>query len=267
MSTKDFKVSADVELDDFVISPSGAVDGQSLVYDGTAYVPADIVPVGTIEMWAGSATPPSGWLLCNGQSYSWAQYTRLRDVIGVSYGGTVNTSWNVPNFVPSTTSITPFGVAAGGSLGTSSVLFSSGSTSHTHNFTAQYTSNGTTVQDHNHSANTAVDHTHALAAANWPHNHNSSAPTANHAHNYIRGNNASGGVGNNAHANHNVSNTSHGHKHNLPSIQLIHAHNYDAWNTSAHTHNWGTASTGSNADGSNHDHSVNKQSIYFIIKF
>jgi microcystin-dependent protein len=268
MTAKDFKVSTGLEVDDYVVSPSSAIDGQSLIYDGAAYVPADIVPVGTIEMWAGSSTPPDGWLLCNGQSYSWAQYTRLRDVIGVSYGGTISTSWNVPNFIPSTKPVTPLGVAAGGALGSATILFGSGNTSHTHNLTAQYTSSNTTVQNHNHSANTSNDHSHALFTANWSHNHNTSAPSGTHAHGYVRGNNATTVTGLTAHANHNVSNTSHAHKHNCDAVNLdAHQHSYDTYNVNAHSHNWGTAGIASNAGGSTHDHSINKQSIYFIIKF
>lgn len=265
MAEKDFKVSAGLEVDEYVISPAGALDGQSLVYDGTAYIPADIVPIGTIEMWAGSSTPPDGWLLCNGASYSWSEYTRLRDVIGISYGGSVDTSWNVPNFVPTTTAIAPTGVAAGGSLGTSSQLFASASTFHLHNYTATYDSSQTTAQDHTHNAETSAAHSHTFNGSNYTHSHNTSGPTNTHAHSYVRGN-SSAVTGGAAHGNHNVGNANHAHKHNFANIGLLHSHTYNNHNVNAHSHNWNAGNIQSNAGGSNHSHSVNKQSIYFIIK-
>jgi microcystin-dependent protein len=266
MAEKDFKISKGLEVDEYVISPSGPIDGQSLVYDGSAYIPTDIVPIGTIEMWAGSPTPPDGWLLCNGGSYSWSTHTRLRDVIGISYGGSSGTSWNVPNLISSSSFITPVGTTAGGALGNSSVLFSSASTFHQHNFDSTYNSGNTSVQDHRHDTDSGSSHSHTFTGANWGHNHNTGGPSANHAHGYIRGS-TSAVTGGSAHANHNVSNTNHAHKHNFPSANLIHAHSYNSHTTNAHSHNWNAANIASSAGGSNHSHSVNKQSIYFIIKY
>ena len=267
MSEKDFKVSADAEVNSYVVSPAGAVDGQSLVYDGTSYSPYDIVPVGSIEMWAGGSTPPNGWLLCDGTSYSWSAYTRLRDVIGISYGGSIDTSWNVPDLTSSTSFVTPIGRAAGDSLGTATVLFGSASTSHAHNYTSStYGSNGTTQQDHSHDTGNANNHTHNLATTSWNHSHNTGGPSNTHQHNYLRGNtgNATNNVG---HGTHNVENTAHNHKHNLGAVSHGHDHAYNTYTPNVHSHNWNMVSIGSNASGTDHTHTVNKQSIYFIIKY
>lgn len=51
---------------------------------------------GSIEMWP-VATPPSGALLCNGQSVSTATYADLFGVIAYNYGG-AGASFNVPDF-------------------------------------------------------------------------------------------------------------------------------------------------------------------------
>ena len=55
-----------------------------------------IMPIGTIAMW-GNATPPTGWLLCDGHSVNHTTYTLLHDVIGTYYpesGG----NFSLPNF-------------------------------------------------------------------------------------------------------------------------------------------------------------------------
>lgn len=267
MSIKDFQVSNGLNVDSYSISPSGALDSQSLVYDGTNYVPNDIVPVGTIEMWAGGSTPPNGWLLCNGTSYSWNQYIRLRDVIGISYGGSVSTSWNLPNLTSSTSFVTPVGTAAGGSLGSSTRLLSSGSISHSHDYTsANYGSNTNGYGNHSHSTSNANDHSHTLDFNNWTHFHNSNAVSNTHFHNYFRGNSSGNNTSAVAHGGHNVSSANHPHSHNIGDVGHNHEHSYNAAGNT-HAHNWNTSGTGSNSAGVNHSHTVNKQSIYFIIKY
>jgi microcystin-dependent protein len=59
------------------------------------------VPVGTIVAFAGPATAvPDGWLLCDGaalNSSSNLAYAQLFNVIGTTWGGTGNTSFNIPD--------------------------------------------------------------------------------------------------------------------------------------------------------------------------
>lgn len=57
-------------------------------------------PVGSVKMYAGpGSTPPKGWLFCQGQAISRADYPKLFSVIGVIYGaGDGSTTFNLPNF-------------------------------------------------------------------------------------------------------------------------------------------------------------------------
>lgn len=54
------------------------------------------IPSGMIAPYAGESAP-SGWLLCNGASYSQSTYQNLYNTIGTSFGGS-GSSFNVPNF-------------------------------------------------------------------------------------------------------------------------------------------------------------------------
>lgn len=56
---------------------------------------AGAVPPGTVTAFAGS-TAPSGWLLCDGQSYSISTYRDLYNAIGTTYGG-YGQSFQVPD--------------------------------------------------------------------------------------------------------------------------------------------------------------------------
>ena len=58
------------------------------------------VPVGAVTAYAGSSVP-SGWLLCNGFTYSTATYPDLYSAIGYTYGGS-GSSFRVPNLLAGT---------------------------------------------------------------------------------------------------------------------------------------------------------------------
>jgi microcystin-dependent protein len=53
------------------------------------------MPAGVIVPYTG-ATPPTGWLVCDGTSYATATYPDLFAVIGYTYGGG-GANFNVPN--------------------------------------------------------------------------------------------------------------------------------------------------------------------------
>lgn len=53
------------------------------------------VPPGSISCYAG-INSPSGWLLCNGDSYSTTEYAELFSIIGYRYGGS-GTFFKVPD--------------------------------------------------------------------------------------------------------------------------------------------------------------------------
>lgn len=55
-------------------------------------------PVGVMDMWP-TGSPPTGWLICNGQAVSRTTYAALFGVIGIVYGpGDGSTTFNLPNF-------------------------------------------------------------------------------------------------------------------------------------------------------------------------
>jgi microcystin-dependent protein len=62
---------------------------------GLAEVP---VPPGTIWMY-GAATPPAGWLLCDGQVLLIADYSDLYAVIGTNFGGDGVTDFALPDLM------------------------------------------------------------------------------------------------------------------------------------------------------------------------
>lgn len=55
-------------------------------------------PVGSVIMYAGSASSLTGYLPCNGAYYNISQYPRLYNVIGSTYGAVRNSQFPVPNF-------------------------------------------------------------------------------------------------------------------------------------------------------------------------
>ena len=65
--------------------------------------PIGVGPVGTIVMYGGNAdisgNNPPGWLLCAGNTFDGTNptYTPLWNVIGLTYGGTSQSAFNLPN--------------------------------------------------------------------------------------------------------------------------------------------------------------------------
>ena len=60
-----------------------------------------IAPTGSLTMWAGAvASPPTGWLACNGANVSRTTYSALFAVIGTSFGaGDTSTTFTLPNLL------------------------------------------------------------------------------------------------------------------------------------------------------------------------
>jgi microcystin-dependent protein len=149
-------------------------------------------PIGSITMWA-TATPPTGWLLCNGQST--ASYTALAAVVGATVP-------DMQGLVPVgfKTSDDAFGTLKGtGGSKTSTAAHTHGLASHTHSINHDHgpfdTVNG--EGGHQHTINTAIEITGAIAngdgsrwlvdakntelnylttASNGAHNHNVNVP-------------------------------------------------------------------------------------------
>ncbi len=82
------------------IVPDGSITAEKLANQSITaekLVPGAATPTGTISMFAG-ATPPAGWLICNGAPVSRAEYAGLFAVIGTTYGaGDGSTAFNLPN--------------------------------------------------------------------------------------------------------------------------------------------------------------------------
>ena len=77
---------------------------------------ATIFPPGMIMMF-GSASGPSGWLLCDGTSYATATYPSLFGAIGYAFGGS-GANFNVPNLL----GYFPRGANSGAGVGPSTIV-------------------------------------------------------------------------------------------------------------------------------------------------
>ena len=54
--------------------------------------------VGQIAYFSKAPNSASGWLLCDGKSYSYTKYPQLAKLIGTQFGGTVNNTFMVPDY-------------------------------------------------------------------------------------------------------------------------------------------------------------------------
>lgn len=127
--------------------------------DGTHFVrPSgfDFVPIGAMTPWP-TDTPPTGWLLCNGQSISRATYAALFAVISTSYGiGDGLTTFNVPDL----RGRFPIGKTLSGTAST--LAGTGGALDHTHGFSGT-TTGASGAHDHGGSTAAVIDHTHPFS--------------------------------------------------------------------------------------------------------
>jgi len=150
--------------------------------EGSALISAAL-PAGSITMWAG-ASPPSGWLLCDGSTVSRGAYPALFAVLQETYGaGDGSTTFGLPNF----NGRVPRGTGSNGtnsysrnaSGGADSRVIASGNLpKHQH-----------TLNQHTHAFSTGANqgsHTH-------PANIDRTSNSDPHRHSYV--NAAAGGVG------------------------------------------------------------------------
>jgi microcystin-dependent protein len=108
-------------------APTAAAGTNTTQIATTAFVISNSVPTGVINMW-GTATAPTGYLLCAGAAVSRTTYAALFAVIGTTFGvGDGSTTFNVPNY----TNRTPYGTTVGATGGSADAVV----VSHTHTAT------------------------------------------------------------------------------------------------------------------------------------
>ena len=139
---------------------------------GSAFqaVQPSVIPVGVIEMFAGS-TAPNGWLVCDGSTVSRKTYSDLFKVIGVTYGaGNSNDTFTLPDM----RGRTPIGVGTGSGLTARTLAATTGAEtatlleanlpSHAHSFTpsgslqteSSHTHGSANAGSHNHTSNNSL---------------------------------------------------------------------------------------------------------------
>ena len=124
------------------------IDAQ--VFANQTAINAGQVPIGSISMFGG-ATPPTGWLICNGSSLSTAApYDKLFAVLQYAYGGS-GANFNLPNLQ----GVFPLGAGPSNALGSVGGTFS-------------YTLDVAHLPSHAHSI-TDVAHNHTINQS--AHNH------------------------------------------------------------------------------------------------
>lgn len=237
------------------------------------------VPTGTITMYGG-ATAPSGWLFCDGSSYSTSTYNSLFNVIGYSYGGS-GSLFSVPNFngrFPRQGSNRDTGRGVTGGQD-SYTLTESNIPSHTHGPGTLATNN---AGSHSHgpgtlSTNNAGSHSHGpgtLSTNNaGAHTDTNTTYTFGTASNTNTNNGTANRLTNSTSSNSNNSISSHSHTVNAGTTgtESSHSHTVNAGTTgteSSHSHTVNSGSTGSwgSATPSQIDNRPEFLQVNFIIK-
>jgi microcystin-dependent protein len=149
-ATNGFKWGQIVEagIADLAVTSAKIANSTIVLGDLAAALQAFLIPVGTINAY-GNATPPTGWLLCNGQSTS--GYTTLASVVGAT--------------VPDLRGRTIIGTGTGAGLTARTIKDTGGTETHVLT-TAELAS-------HSHSINFLSDfdnaqHTHGINLQNTP---------------------------------------------------------------------------------------------------
>lgn len=129
--------------------------------------PNELNPVGAILMW-GTASAPTGWLLCDGTAVSRTTYADLFAVLGTTYGaGNGTTTFNLPNLkgrvvVGKDAAQTEFDTLGETGGAKTHTLSTAELPSHTHTINHGHSaSSGTESADHAHSGTTGGGGSHA----------------------------------------------------------------------------------------------------------
>jgi microcystin-dependent protein len=144
---------------------------------------AGLSPSGSIVMWP-AATPPAGWLLCQGQSVAISQFPTLFSIIATTFGSgsSPGSTFSLPNFSGQFALGASASYPLAGSGGSATVtLITDNLAAHTHtmgNHTHLGVDHLHSLQGHTH----AMDHCH-----NMDHYHNLNGAQFNHSHTYTNG--------------------------------------------------------------------------------
>lgn len=281
MAESTFRIPSTITIDNIIMDASSPLDSEVFVFDGTSFVADYIVPVGTIEMWAGlSSSIPSGWLLCDGGQYaigtSGSQYYALSQIITTRYGSYTNGSGGAGSshfVVPTMTAYIPYGITSGANASATTSSFSTISLAHNH---TTDTSATTTADGGSHShtlADTGL-HYHNLGSSNWNHYHDTVGPSNTHAHNLGSANQPSTnstGLQSHDSTQHGYFTTdnaqTHSHTTGIQTTNADHTHSIPTSTGLAHTHTWPNSSTSNSATATAHNHTQSIVPICFIIKF
>lgn len=138
---------------------------------------APVVPIGIIEMFAGSIAP-DGWLICDGSSVSRKDYENLFKVIGTTYGvGNSNTTFTLPDM----RGRCPIGSGTGSGLTARTLAATLGAET--------ATLSETHLPSHTHTATVGTQ------SANHTHSGTSGTVSADHVHGWGRNVGSSGSYG------------------------------------------------------------------------
>jgi len=281
MAESTFRIASTITIDNIVLDASSPLDSEVFVFNGTSFVVDSVVPIGTIEMWAGlSSAIPSGWLLCDGGQYAigsvGSQYYALSQVITTRYGAYTNGSGGAGSShfrVPDMTAYVPIGITSGANAGATTASYAATSLAHTHTLTANATTNAD-GGSHSHTLSDGGSHNHSLVTSNWSHSHNTGGPSGTHRHNIGTANqpstNATGNTAHDAtqHGFFSVDNAQvHSHTTGTQTSNATHGHTIPTSTTLSHSHTWSNSATSNAANTTAHNHTLNIVPICFIIKF
>jgi microcystin-dependent protein len=91
-------ISGNLNVGSTITTPTMPPGTANTAVATTAFVQVNGSPTGGLMMWP-TASPPTGWLLCNGQAISRATYAALFAILGTTFGaGDNSTTFNLPNY-------------------------------------------------------------------------------------------------------------------------------------------------------------------------
>ena len=89
--------SDEINSGDVIVNTSKNLLLLNVGTSGDPHWVSDLLPLGTVRVWPGEeADIPSGWVICNGDSYSKTTYSDGYASIGDSFGSSTN-NFNVPD--------------------------------------------------------------------------------------------------------------------------------------------------------------------------